>query len=608
MKSLKAITLGLLLTLASPLAAWAQCSGQAPSLTYCGNPTGSLALPGWKSFSGIPFPNISGGTVVGNRGTSSTAATPLTNPILGIPGTSTGELGFAGVTNGTATLRAQAAAGSAVLLLPTGSGTLASAASSPLSLSATTGALTCPTCVTSSGGGAISGTAPIAVSAAGVVSISAPYTTLTASNGGIVYSGATNLAILSGTATARQMLQSGVSAAPAWSTSTWPATTTINQILYSSSANTVAELATANNAVLVTNASGVPSLSTILPVGVGREKLSAARAYYVRTSGNDSNCSGLVDADDPGTGTIPRACAFATPQKPTDVILYTLDLNGQTVTTTLTGSFTSGILCSGAFTGGGSVVYGGTGSITTTSANAIAATAGCRITVSGLTLSTITGGVSLLAYSGGFISMSGLTFGPSATGDMQAGYTQPAGQNAGGGTIYITGNYTIAAGTHSSHVHPVTEGSLISFVISGVTVTLSGTPTFTNFFLGITKGFYYAPSVTYSGAAIGPRFVVHNHGAYFGATSLNSLPGSIDAVPTGAGIVIVDDVVNYMGVAYMISTPTTVSALTACSSIMKGAHAFVTDNNTALAFAAVITTGGSIQTPVYCDGTVWRQG
>ena len=88
---------------------------------------------------------------------------------------------------------------------------------------------------------------------------------LTASTGGIVYSGASALAILSGTATANQALLSGSSAAPAWSTATYPATTTVNQLLYSSSANTLAGLATGNSGVLITSAGGVPSISSTLP-------------------------------------------------------------------------------------------------------------------------------------------------------------------------------------------------------------------------------------------------------------------------------------------------------------------------------------------------------
>lgn len=88
-----------------------------------------------------------------------------------------------------------------------------------------------------------------------------------ASLGGIVYSTATAFGILGGTATARQMLQSGASAAPAWSTSTWPATTTINRLLYSSANNVVSEVATANSAVLVTTSAGVPGYTSTMTNG-----------------------------------------------------------------------------------------------------------------------------------------------------------------------------------------------------------------------------------------------------------------------------------------------------------------------------------------------------
>lgn len=71
--------------------------------------------------------------------------------------------------------------------------------------------------------------------------------------------------ILPVTATARQMLQSRASDTPVWSTATWPATTTINQILYSSSNNVVGEIATAANAVMSTSAGGLPGFSTVLP-------------------------------------------------------------------------------------------------------------------------------------------------------------------------------------------------------------------------------------------------------------------------------------------------------------------------------------------------------
>ena len=91
---------------------------------------------------------------------------------------------------------------------------------------------------------------------------------LAASNGGIFYSSATAGAILAGTATAGQVLRSGASTTPAWSTATYPASTTINRILYSSAANVVNEITTGNNGALITSAGGVPSISSTLPSAV----------------------------------------------------------------------------------------------------------------------------------------------------------------------------------------------------------------------------------------------------------------------------------------------------------------------------------------------------
>jgi len=117
---------------------------------------------------------------------------------------------------------------------------------------------------------------------------------LVASNGGIVYSTASAFAILSGTATANQMLLSGASGAPAWSTVTHPATTTINQLLYSSSANVIAGLATANSGVLVTSAGGVPSISTTLPSGLAATNLTLTTpALGTPSSGTLTSCTGL---------------------------------------------------------------------------------------------------------------------------------------------------------------------------------------------------------------------------------------------------------------------------------------------------------------------------
>lgn len=170
-----------------------------------------------------------------------------TTPVLGIPTTSTGTLGFAGATSGTATISAQTTAGTPNLLLPNTSGTFAVGASSPLVLSATTGNMTCTTCVTSSGGGAITGTAPIAVSAAGVVSITSPLpltnggtnASLTANNGGIVYSGAAGLAVLNNPGSSGPLVQFQNAAAPIATASTYPSASGAGSMLAALTANTI---------------------------------------------------------------------------------------------------------------------------------------------------------------------------------------------------------------------------------------------------------------------------------------------------------------------------------------------------------------------------------
>lgn len=87
---------------------------------------------------------------------------------------------------------------------------------------------------------------------------------LVASNGGIFYSTASAGAILAGTVTANQLLLSGANTGPIWSTSSYPATNAINTLLYASSTNVMAALATANSAVLTTTSTGVPGWSGTL--------------------------------------------------------------------------------------------------------------------------------------------------------------------------------------------------------------------------------------------------------------------------------------------------------------------------------------------------------
>ncbi len=65
--------------------------------------------------------------------------------------------------------------------------------------------------------------------------------------------------ILVGSGVTGNLLQSNAAAAPSWSTATYPSSTTINQLLYSSSNNVVAGLATVNSSILTTSSGGVPT-------------------------------------------------------------------------------------------------------------------------------------------------------------------------------------------------------------------------------------------------------------------------------------------------------------------------------------------------------------
>ena len=84
----------------------------------------------------------------------------------------------------------------------------------------------------------------------------------------LVGAGTSTITKVGPTATAGQVFQSaGSSADPAFSTATYPSTTTVSQLLYSSATNVVSGLATANRAVITTNATGVPVATALATDG-----------------------------------------------------------------------------------------------------------------------------------------------------------------------------------------------------------------------------------------------------------------------------------------------------------------------------------------------------
>ena len=84
--------------------------------------------------------------------------------------------------------------------------------------------------------------------------------------GGIAFDNGTYIAVNTA-GSSNQVLLSAGAGTPVFSTATYPDTTTINQILYSSAANTIIGLATANRGVLTTGASGVPVITALATDG-----------------------------------------------------------------------------------------------------------------------------------------------------------------------------------------------------------------------------------------------------------------------------------------------------------------------------------------------------
>lgn len=174
----------------------------------------------------------------------------------------------------------------------------------------------------------------------------------------LVGAGTATITKVGPTSTSGQVLQSaGSSADPAFSTATYPSTTTINQILYSSAANTVAGLATGNNGVLITSATGVPSLLANGTTGQFLTATTGSPPSWTTLSGVVTSVSGTANRITSTGGTTP-------------VIDIAATYVGQTSLTTL-GTITTGTW--NATTVG--VVYGGTGLTSATQGDMLYASA-----------------------------------------------------------------------------------------------------------------------------------------------------------------------------------------------------------------------------------------
>lgn len=178
----------------------------------------------------------------------------------------------------------------------------------------------------------------------------------------LVGAGTSTITKVGPTATAGQVFQSqGASADPAFSTAVYPSTTTANQILYSSSTNTITGLATANNGVLTTSAAGVPVITTLpnngslligsaggapaaatLTAGSGITITNGANSITITATGAGfpwSDVSGTVNALANNGYFVTGACTSTLPGSPTngDVVKYIVDTTSTLTITANTG-------------------------------------------------------------------------------------------------------------------------------------------------------------------------------------------------------------------------------------------------------------------------------
>lgn len=252
--------------------------------------------------------------------------------------------------------------------------------------------------------------------------------------------------------------------------------------------------------------------------------LSANTTFYVRTDGSDAN-----------TGTANTAGgAWLTLQHAWDVVSL-LNLNGFRATIQIADGTYGSMLAEGMAPGqreSGNILFlGNTGTpanvIITSTSPALGATilaAGGQMTISGMEL-RCTGGNALQATVGGVISI---------------GASVRFGVVTGGSHIRSDIGSYIAAGASYSivgaapiHINATQNGVFNS---PSITVTVSGTPAFsTAFAVASGGGQIGAASVTYTGAATGPRYSATLNGVInTGGGGANYFPGnSAGASSTG---------------------------------------------------------------------------
>ena len=254
-----------------------------------------------------------------------------------------------------------------------------------------------------------------------------------------------------------------------------------------------------------------------------REKLTAARTYFVRTDGNDAN-TGLANT---------AAAAFRTIQKAVDTAASLDNGNFDITITVQAGTWTDGAELKETVGGGYVIIDGGSSASCTISTTdrscffAPASTRASKYRLQNMRLQTSgASGYAIAAYNGPTnIEFQFITFGATAGAQIFASQQ---------GNIQAIGNYSILGG---GVAHVIASEYGVFAVKQGITITLAGTPAYTTGFVAsVRTGFVSIYSVTITGAATGPRYTANNGGGIFTAgAGASFLPGSIAGTATAPG-------------------------------------------------------------------------
>lgn len=290
-----------------------------------------------------------------------------------------------------------------------------------------------------------------------------------------------------------------------------------NKLAYYTGANTLALTDLTSTARTLLASSSLAGLQ--LAAGV-REVLTSARSYFVRTDGSDSN-NGLTNTS---------GGAFLTVQKALNTV-SNLDIGTNNVTIQVgDGTYTGVASVSAPWLGSGQVtIQGNSGTPSNVVINSPSGDYCVNVQnngvlfVKGLKLVNA-GNYCLYSRLGGYINYANIEFGAALSAHMLA---------EDSGMIVCGGNYSISGATGA---HWRVSGGSIRCQTR--TITLTGTPTFSNgFAFARNIGYMVVNANTFSGSATGPHYdVALNSVVQTAGGGDTYLPGNSAGVTATGGV------------------------------------------------------------------------